>query len=92
MDINAIPVKVDGMVEAEVDGEKILLSPKDFSYFGMAGAGQPVWELIDGTRSVAVIVSELETRFDAPTEQIHQDVVVFLETCQRSGLIQIQHT
>ena len=48
-----IPSRTQGSIEAEVDGERILLSPKDFSYFGLTGTGAPVWDLIDGDRSVA---------------------------------------
>ena len=39
---NRVPVRTVGAVEAEVDGERILLSPKDFAYFGLTGAGAPV--------------------------------------------------
>ncbi len=44
--------RVDRVVQAEVDGDLVLMSPRDFAYFGTEGAGEPVWALIDGERLV----------------------------------------
>ena len=33
-----------------------------------------IWELCDGNHSLAQIVAELERRFDAPREVLHQSV------------------
>ena len=66
-------------MEAEVDGELILLSPSDFSYFGAAGTGAPVWELVDGQRSVGGIVAELEAKYEAPEGVIRAETLEFIE-------------
>lgn len=87
-----IPVRVSGAVQAEVDGELILLSPKDFTYFGAEGAGGPVWELIDGKRSAGAIVAELEGSFDADPGVIRADTFAYLETLTVAGLIELTPT
>ena len=84
-----IPTRVVGAVEAEVDGERILLSPKDFSYFGLVGTGAPVWDLIDGERSVDLIVTELEAKFDAPDGQIRTETDEFIDALAAAGLIDL---
>lgn len=84
-----IPKRATGAVQAEVDGELILLSPKDFAYFGASGAGSPVWDLIDGERTVDAIVAELEGRFEAEPGVVRQDTVEFLEVLVAAGLIEV---
>jgi len=84
-----IPTRVVGAVEAEVDGERILLSPKDFSYFGLTGTGAPVWDLIDGTRSVDVIIADLAGQFEAPDGQISAETNEFIDAPAAAGLIDL---
>lgn len=80
-------VKATGTVEAEVDGERILLSPADFAYFGLAGTGANVWELIDGQRTLDDIVGILEDEFEAEDSEIRADVVSFVEALKSAGLV-----
>lgn len=83
-----VPVRASGAVEAEVDGELILLSPSDFSYFGAAGTGAPVWELVDGQRSVGGIVAELEAKYEAPEGVIRAETLEFIEALEAAGLVE----
>ena len=78
-----------GTVEAEVDGERVLLSPKDFSYFGLAGAGAPVWDLIDGEASVDAIVAALEAEFMAEPGVIRHETLEFVDALLAAGLIEV---
>ena len=78
--------RVTGAVEAEVDGDRILLSPKDFSYFGLQGTGAPVWDLIDGERSVGEIIAELEAQYEADAGVIRADTLEYLDALVASGL------
>ena len=83
----AIPRRVTGAVQAEVDGELILLSPKDFSYFGAAGTGDKVWSLVDDQRSIGEIVAALEGEYQAEPGVIRSQTVEFLEAVEAAGLI-----
>ena len=80
--------RVSGAVEAEVDGDRILLSPKDFSYFGLQGTGAPVWDLIDGERSVGQIIAELEAQYEADSGVIRADTLEYLDALVASGLVE----
>ena len=84
---SAVPRRVDRVVQAEVDGELVLLSPKDFAYFGTAGAGDRVWELVDGRRSVDEIVADLESRFGAEPGVIRAQTVAFIDALAAAGLV-----
>jgi hypothetical protein len=84
----SVPTRVVGAVQAEVDGELILLSPKDFSYFGAAGTGGPVWELVDGTRSLGQIVATLESQYEAEPGVIRAETIEFIDALRAAGLVE----
>lgn len=83
----SVPTRVTGTVQAEVDGELILLSPSDFSYFGALGTGGPVWEMVDGQRTVGGLIAELETRYTADPGVIRAETIEFLDALRAAGLI-----
>lgn len=80
-------IRAEGVVEAEVDGEQILLSPVDFSYFGLTGTGGHVWTLIDGVRSIDDIIDQLQSDYEADGDEIRDDVLSFVEALKLSGLV-----
>jgi hypothetical protein len=85
---SSVPTRATGAVQAEVDGELILLSPKDFSYFGAVGSGGPVWDLIDGQRSVGDIIGALEAQYTAEPGVIRAETTEFIDALQAAGLIE----
>lgn len=80
-------IRADGVVEAEVDGEQILLSPVDFSYFGLTGTGAHVWALIDSQRSIADIIRQLQSDYEGDESEIEADVMSFVEALKVAGLV-----
>lgn len=86
---SAVPRRASGAVQAEVDGELILLSPKDFGYFGAEGAGGAVWELVDGERTVDGIVTALEADFVAEPGVIRGETLTYLEALVAAGLVEV---
>lgn len=87
-DLSSVPIRATGAVQAEVDGELILLSPADFSYFGAQGTGGVVWAMIDGSRTVGDVIGELESRYDAPAAVIREETTSFLDALRAAGLIE----
>lgn len=83
----SVPTRTTGTVQAEVDGELILLSPEDYSYFGAQGTGGPVWEMIDGQRTVGQIIAELETAYSAQSGVIRAETVDFIDALRAAGLV-----
>lgn len=84
---SVVPRRADRVVQAQVDGELVLLSPKDFAYFGALGTGEPVWELIDGVRSLDAIVAELEAGYEAPPGVIRAQCAEFVDALAAAGLV-----
>lgn len=81
--------RADGVIEAEVDGEQILLSPKDMSYFGLRNTGGPVWELVDGQRTVGQVVQQLQEDYDGDADEIREQTLEFLDALAASGLVEV---
>ena len=76
------------VVQAEVDGELVLLSPKGMAYYGAVGTGDSIWELIDGTRSTYDIVEQMESQYDAESGVIREQVTEFIEGLIVAGLLE----
>jgi hypothetical protein len=87
MDSSDVPSPAHGVVEAEVDGERVLMSPKDFSYFGLVETGAEVWDLLDGRRSIDDIITTLQADYDSEPEHIRADVLEFLSGLEAAGLL-----
>lgn len=82
-----VPRRADHAIHARVDGDLVLMSPRDFQYFGAVGAGDAVWELIDGVRDIDGVVDELSARYDAPRARIAEDTAAYLAALAAAGLI-----
>ncbi len=74
-------------LEAEVDGQRVLMSPKGFSYFGLVDTGALVWDRIDGRTSVDALVASLAAEFDTDLAQVRDDVAQFVSALDAAGLL-----
>lgn len=87
MDADRVLTRHPEALEAEVDGDRVVMSPQNFAYFGLVGTGAAVWDLIDGSRTAAAVVEQLATRFAAPVDQVRSDVAAFVATLDAAGLL-----
>lgn len=88
LEADPVLVRVPGAVEAEVDGERILLSPADFGYFSLAGSAASVWDRIDGVARLSAIVADLESEFDAEPGVIRAETAKFVQALVAAGLVE----
>lgn len=65
----------------------ILLDPDGGEYFTLDAVGSRVWELADGSRTVAAIAKALEQEFDAPADVIEADVLELLDELAAARLV-----
>ncbi len=87
MESTRVPMRADGVLEADVDGQRILMSPSGFTYFGLVETGAPIWDLIDGQRSVDDLVVELLERYEGDPARIRTEVDAFLSGLDAAGLL-----
>lgn len=65
----------------------VLLDVESGEYYALNDVGGRVWELCDGTRSVAEIVAALIEEYDAPAASITVDVMELLGELTRERLL-----
>jgi coenzyme PQQ biosynthesis protein PqqD len=76
-----------GVIAQEAHGQTVLLRLQDGGYFALDEVGATIWELCDGQRTVADIVTEVCGEFDAPEQIVRDDVLEFVGSLQRETLL-----
>ncbi len=79
-------------LEAEVDGQRVLMSPKDYSYFGLVDTGALVWDRIDGTTTIDDLARALSSEFGADLEEVRVDIDEFVSALDVAGLLRSTST
>jgi pyrroloquinoline quinone biosynthesis protein D len=85
--LDARPRRQESVLAQEAQGQTVLLRLDDGGYYALDEVGAAVWELCDGTRSVADIVAALGEQFDAPEMTIRADVLEFVEELRDERLL-----
>ncbi|HEX8849070.1 MAG TPA: pyrroloquinoline quinone biosynthesis peptide chaperone PqqD [Gemmatimonadaceae bacterium] len=65
----------------------VLLDPDSGEYFSLDDVGGRIWELCDGTRTVAEIAAILGTEYDADAAAIEDDVSELLAGLEEASLL-----
>lgn len=80
--------RVTGVVEADIDGERVLLAPSTLTYFGLNGVGARVWDLIGAHgKELDDLLDDLMTEFDVDAGTCNRDVEDFLAAAVQSGTV-----
>jgi hypothetical protein len=65
----------------------VLLSLDDGSYFSLNEVGAHVWNLCDGTRTLAQVVEGVCTEFDATPDEVTPDVLSLVDDLASEKLL-----
>lgn len=76
------------VLEAEVDGDRVLMSGSEYKYFGLVGTGAVVWDRIDGSTALGELIRSLAAEFSADPAQVEHDVVDFVSALEAAGLLE----
>jgi hypothetical protein len=77
----------EGLLSQRAADTRILLDPKDGRYYALDEVSGRIWDLCDGTRTVAQVVATLCGEYDAPAETVEADALEFLDDLANDGLI-----
>ena len=80
---------IDDVVWQRLNDEVVILHVATGPYFGLDGVGSQVWCLIAEHGSRERIVEILKTEYDAPEEQIRQDVDGLIQQLVEKRLIRV---
>jgi len=65
----------------------ILLDVENGQYYALDEVSGRIWELCDGSHSIAAMVEALRQDYDAPSAEIEQDVLAFLGEMTEEKLV-----
>jgi hypothetical protein len=84
----AFPKRREGVAAQVADGEAVLLDIESGEYFSLNPVGSRIWELCDGTRSTAEIVSVICGEFDVAEDVATADAREILGELQNEKLVE----
>lgn len=84
------PCRKKGVREGKILGSMFLEIPGRSDTVSLNSSGAAIWEACNGTRSLAEINDELETRFEMPQGSLRADVEVVIKRLERIGALQLE--
>ncbi|MEL7567612.1 MAG: lasso peptide biosynthesis PqqD family chaperone [Dehalobacterium sp.] len=82
-------VQTAGLVAADLDGEKAMMSVEKGKYYGLDATGSCIWELIEKPVTVKEVIEALMDQYDVDEATCQKDVLVFLNKMVDEGLVSI---
>jgi hypothetical protein len=73
--LGGFPKRNEQILSQRVSGTLVLLNVDDGQYYTLNEVGSRVWELCDGTTSVAEMAALICRDFDAPLDTVRADVL-----------------
>lgn len=74
-----------------VDGEAVIVEPRNGMVNVLSGVGTRIWELLDGVRDVSDIAGILQDEYEVTREQAESDAREFLEDLKSKGLVHVKN-
>ena len=94
--LDSVFIPSDEVVARDIEGEIIIvplsagIGDLEEEFFSLNDTGREIWLSMDGLRSLAEIAAQLALAFDAPEEQIRQDVLGLVgELLKRKMLVEV---
>lgn len=81
------PKRSQDVIAQQGSNAMLLLNMVDGSYYSLNEVGGRIWELCDGTRTVAELISTLAIEYDAPTQTLEVDILELLEGLRSKDLV-----
>jgi hypothetical protein len=73
----------------EVAGEAVLLELESGRYFGLDAVGTRIWALLSDHRHLDPVYRELLAEFEAPPEQLRDDLCSFVDELVSRSLLEV---
>jgi hypothetical protein len=81
------PKRREGVAAQVASGEAVLLDIESGEYFSLNPVGSRIWELCDGTRSAAEMVSVICDEFDVAQDVATADAYEILDELENEKLV-----
>jgi hypothetical protein len=89
IDLNSVVVQTEDLLSSELDGDTVLMSLTQASYYGLDSTAQSIWNMIAQPSRVADLCEQLVAEYDVDRTTCEQKVCDFLNELNKEGLIHI---
>ncbi len=89
LDLATVLARSDEVLEAEIDGEAVMMSIEKGEYYGLDATGTAIWKLLEKPRSVGEIFQVMQERYDVEPDVCRHDVETFLGDLLSDGTLRI---
>jgi len=83
-------VRGSGLINADVDGEVVIMSLSEGCYFGLDNIASDIWKRLESGCTVAELLDSLAQDYDATREVIENDVSELLRRMAERDLVVIR--
>ena len=92
MNLNQKVTFAETVFAQEVDGEMVLLDMESENYFGLDEVGTSIWQAMQDNAELSEVFKSLLAQYDVGEEMLEQDLMVFVEKLQESGLVKVEES
>ncbi len=70
-----------------IEGEAVIIVPREDKVKVLNGIGSRIWELLNGTRDIEQITSEITSEFDVPHDEALKDIMEFINELYQKNMV-----
>ena len=89
LSMDTVVVRCSEAITREVDGELVMLDPRQSIYFSLDSIGRRIWDLLEQPQQIDALCRILGEEFDAPAVTCRADVLAFLAQLADADLVSI---
>jgi pyrroloquinoline quinone biosynthesis protein D len=91
LSLEMYPYPASGVVGSRVGGEAVIVLPEQARVKVLNEVGARIWELADGSRSVAEIADQITREYQVDESEAHADTRAFINTLLERGLLRLSN-
>lgn len=84
---DSIIERKEGLVQAEIDGETVMMSIDSGEYYGLDPIASRIWAIVETPLSVQALNEQLLSEYEVSEEQCQSDVLKFLSDMAENNVI-----
>lgn len=82
--------RADEVVEAEIDGQVVMMSIEQGDYYGLDETGSRIWALLQDAMDVKTLCHKLMAEYEVEESQCLDDVRLFLADMAKHNIVTLQ--
>jgi len=85
--LNSYIKRNDNIAWRVIEGEALVVDPKDSMIYPLNPVGARIWQLLDGEKNISDIISVINEEFEADKLIIQADTLDFLKDLLDKGMV-----